>query len=173
MYDYARTAVFSSFSSLLSCCFIPAGDLFFHAGISYNDSKQERPDKGGSMPYIKSSFFTQIEEDLSLMEGHREAVRVGYFDRKFVKKVPPCQLHVNPDDEFASPEVGPNDAIISNYRQIALRNQALRQDVFSDPIIVQKLREDGYLILNGHHRWAGAVMAHVPKVRITISNDGL
>ena len=125
------------------------------------------------MPYIKSSFHKQIEEDLALTEGHRETVRVGYFERKFVKKVPPSQLHVNPDDEFASPEVGPNDAIISNYRQIALRSQALRQDVFSEPIIVQKLKEDGYLILNGHHRWAGALMAHVPKVCITITNDGV
>ena len=81
-------------------------------------------------------------------------------------------LHANPDDEFSMGTIGPNDSIISNYCQIARREYSLSEAVYDEPIIVNKLERDGYLILNGHHRWAGAIMAHVPKVRIAIVNPG-
>ena len=111
-----------------------------------------------------------IQKDLSMMEGRRETVKAGMLDRMRIRKVSPKQLHVNPDDEFSYPNIGPNDAIISNYCQLALRNSSLNLEVFDEPIIVNKLRVGGYLILNGHHRWAGAIRAHVKTVRISIEN---
>ena len=125
------------------------------------------------MSYSQSDIKERIRADLELMEGHRETVKANLLERRLVKTVPTTQLHVNPDDEFSFPEIGPNDAIIANYSQIALRGEAFDEPVFEEPIIVYKLREGGYMILNGHHRWAGAIRAHIAKVRISITNDGL
>ena len=111
-----------------------------------------------------------IREDLEKMEGKRDVVKAGVLDRMLIKKVPPKQLHVNPADEFSFPDIGPNDSIVTNYSQIARRSDSLGEPVFEDPIIVNKLREGGYLILNGHHRWAGAIQAHMKTVRIQITN---
>ena len=43
-------------------------------------------------------------------------------------------------------------------------------NVYPEPIIVNRLKMGDYLILNGHHRWAGAVKAGVPKVRILVTD---
>lgn len=125
------------------------------------------------MSYQRSEFYQYIRKDLALTEGHRETVKAGFLETKKARKVPTSMLHVNPDDEFSSPDVGPNEAIIANYSQIARRSQAFEEPVFDEPIIVHKLKAGGYMILNGHHRWAGAIRAHVPKVRIIATNDGV
>ncbi len=122
------------------------------------------------MRYGKSAFDKIISENLKKTEGHREVVKAGLTERIGVKKVSPSMLYVNPDDEFSFPDIGPSDSIIENYCQIARRNYALGMPVFSDPIVVNKLRQGGYMILNGHHRWAGATKARIPKVRISIVN---
>lgn len=111
-----------------------------------------------------------IREDLEEMDGKRDVVKAGVLDRMLIKKVPPRQLHVNPVDEFSFPDIGPNESIVTNYSQIARRNDSLGEPVFEEPIVVNKLRGGGYLILNGHHRWAGAVQAYVKTVRIQITN---
>ncbi|MBP3241914.1 MAG: ParB N-terminal domain-containing protein [Oribacterium sp.] len=35
---------------------------------------------------------------------------------------------------------------------------------WGDPIIVEKMYPDGYMILNGHHRWAAATRLGLKKV---------
>ena len=117
-----------------------------------------------------SAIMVMIREDLAKTEGHREGVKVNALERLMVKKVSPSELHVNPDDEFTHPEVGPNEAIVENYSQIARRDTEMSNLVYKEPIIVYKLRVGGYMMLNGHHRWAGAIRACVPKVRIQITN---
>ena len=42
--------------------------------------------------------------------------------------------------------------------------------VYEEPIEVVKLRDGSYMMLNGHHRWAGAIMAGMKSVRIHIEN---
>ena len=120
------------------------------------------------MAFEKSVMHTKIREDLEAMEGKRDPVKANVFEKMLVKKASPSDLHVNPADEFTHADVGPNDAIMENYCQIARRNEALGMPVFEEPIQVNKLKAGGYLILNGHHRWAGAVKACVPKIRIQI-----
>ena len=109
-----------------------------------------------------------IQEDLKRMEGHRETVKAGLLEKAGIKKVSPSKLHVNPDDEFSSPDIGPNESIVENYSSLARRQYALGNPVFEEPLQVNKLRQGDYLILNGHHRWAGAIRACVPTIRIRI-----
>lgn len=109
-----------------------------------------------------------IQEDLKKMEGHRDPVKAGFLEKMGPKKVKPTELHVNPDDEFTFPNIGPNSAIVENYSAIARREYGLNGKVFEEPVQVNKLREGGYLILNGHHRWAGAMRARIPSIRIRV-----
>ena len=122
------------------------------------------------MAYGLTDMSRRIAEDLKMMEGHRATVKAYLFEKIGTRKVSPDKLHVNPDDEFSDPNIGPNNAIIENYSQIARRNSAEGLLVYEEPIIVNKLREGGYLILNGHHRWAGAIRARVKEVRISITD---
>ena len=124
------------------------------------------------MASAKSAMHQKIQDDLAQMEGRRVVVKTGFFEKMFKKKVKPEELHVNPDDEFTHADIGPNDAIMENYCQLARRDQSLGLPVFDEPIHVNKLRDGGYLILNGHHRWAGAVKARIPKIRIVIADPG-
>ena len=123
------------------------------------------------MAYVTSSFFSYVEDDLKGLPERGRPVKVNALSRLRILKVSPGMLHANPEDEFCNPEIGPNDAIISNYAQIARRTR--EGAIYDEPIIVNKLERDGYLILNGHHRWAGAIMSHMPKVRIQVTNDGI
>lgn len=122
------------------------------------------------MAYERSFIITRIREDLEKMDELRQVVKAGPFETLLVKKVSPEELHVNPADEFTFPDIGPNESIIENYSQIARRSEALKMEVFEEPILVNKLKNGGYLILNGHHRWAGALKARVKKIRIKVQN---
>ena len=114
----------------------------------------------------------RIKDDIESYHGHPDTVKPGFLEKAGIKKVPPSRLHANPDDEFSDPRIGPNDSIISNYSQIARRNYSTGDAVYQEPIMVNKLRQGDYLILNGHHRWAGALLACVPTVRIRILDPG-
>ncbi len=109
-----------------------------------------------------------IQEDLKKMKGRLEPVKAGFLEKKIPKKVKPAELHVNPADEFTFPNIGPNYAIVENYSALARRLYSLEEKVFDEPLQVNKLKHGGYLILNGHHRWAGAVRARVPSIRIQV-----
>ena len=109
-----------------------------------------------------------IQEDLHNMEGRRETVKAGLLEKLHPKKVKPSVLHVNPSDEFTFPDIGPNAAIVENYCTLARRLYSMGQRVFDEPLQVNKLKQGGYLILNGHHRWAGAIRACVPTIRIQV-----
>ncbi|MBP3900587.1 MAG: ParB N-terminal domain-containing protein [Blautia sp.] len=122
------------------------------------------------MAYSPTALASFIQEDLDKMEGKLEPVKVNPLMRFGVKKVSPFELHVNPDDEFSMPGIGPNGSIVDNYCKIARSEDALGRPVYEEPIIVVKLRSEGYMMLNGHHRWAGAIRAGVTKVRIIIEN---
>ncbi|MBO7709865.1 MAG: ParB N-terminal domain-containing protein [Lachnospiraceae bacterium] len=110
----------------------------------------------------------RIKNDIESYHGNPDTVKPGVLEKMGTKKVPPARLHANPDDEFSDPRIGPNDSIISNYSQIARWNHSSGMPVYEEPIMVNKLRQGDYLILNGHHRWAGALQANVPTVRIKI-----
>ena len=96
-------------------------------------------------------------------------VKAGLLRRAAIRKALCKQLHPNPDDEFCSPDIGPNEEIIAKYRHLLSQMDGLTIiHAFGSPITVEKIRPDGYLILNGHHRWAAALQRGVRKVPIEI-----
>ena len=111
-----------------------------------------------------------VHEELKKYDGIYLPVRAGFLEQLFVKKLPPKRLHPNPDDEFCIAEVGPSDEVISKYVKQIRFNQMHSMPIFDEPLIIEKIRPDGYMLLNGHHRWAAALMLEVKKVPVSVTN---
>lgn len=118
------------------------------------------------------NLLAKLDEDLKLYDGKRDPVKAGFFERKFKKKAAPSELHVNPEDEFCDPNIGPNNEIVQGYSREIRRRTGLHERPFDDPIEVTKIKQGGYMILNGHHRWLAAVKKNLKKVPIDIVNPG-
>ena len=43
---------------------------------------------------------------------------------------------------------------------------------FDEPIMVAKMKEGDYKIINGHHRWAAAIKTELKQVRVVVTNPG-
>ena len=119
---------------------------------------------------LRSSFFDYVQEDLNAYDGKREVVSASFMERHFKKHISPLEMHVNPDDEFADPNIGPNDRIINEYAHEIPRLLRFHEEIFPSPVILYKLAVGGYLILNGHHRWAAAIKTGQGKIRAAIEN---
>lgn len=124
----------------------------------------------------KKEFENFIENEVDKLQGVYYPVKAGFFDQAFVHKLPCSKLHPNPYDEFCHPEVGPSYEIVSRYERDYrslnghLSSAAFMNSNIKEPIMVQKLAPDGYMILNGHHRWAGAMRAGLEKIPVQIVN---
>ncbi len=119
----------------------------------------------------QKSFQAFLEEEVKKVQGIYVPVRSTALRRMIIMSAPPKHLHPNPDDEFCFPDIGPNYAIITQYvKKIAEARFKAERYVFEEPITVQKIRPDGYLILNGHHRWAAALRTKENRVPIRIVN---
>ena len=124
-----------------------------------------------------TSFQALLKEEIDRVKGVYYPVRAGFLRRIACKKAGVRSLHPNPEDEFCVPEIGPSYAIIGRYqRQYADQRDQMpgprheSESTIREPIIVQKARPDGYMILNGHHRWAAAIRAGFSTVKIKIVN---
>ena len=119
-------------------------------------------------------FQDFLQEEVARVKSVYYPVRAGFLQRVFKRQARPQSLHPNPDDIFCDPKIGPNFGIINgyadDYRQPFLPKYSFKQDSLREPIMVHKARPDGYLILNGHHRWAAATQVGIPKVKIRIVN---
>lgn len=118
----------------------------------------------------KTEFEKKIYEDVQNQKGTSFTVHASLFERLLVKKTAVTNLHPNADDEFTFENIGPSFKIIGEYEEkfrYALRHN---QPVFDDALIVEKLHPKGYLLLNGHHRWAAAMRCQIKKVPIKIVN---
>lgn len=128
------------------------------------------------MPHDKREFQLFIEEEVNKLKGVYYPVRAGFFSRNFVHKLPCDRLHPNPYDEFCLPEVGPSYDIISRYERDyrsldgSLSSASFLNSGIAQPIMVQKISPEGYMILNGHHRWAAAMRAGFKKIPVQIVN---
>ena len=117
-----------------------------------------------------------LADEVSRYKGVAVPVRTPLLHRLVTDELPLRKLHPNPDDEFCFPEIGPNESIVSGYVHEFSRfgkdttaAKLAGSHVF-DPIQVQKIRPDGYMILNGHHRWAAAMRTGRRKIRVKIVN---
>ena len=121
-----------------------------------------------------TEFQTFLDEEVKKVKGIYYPVKAGFLRRMVIKTAAVEKLHPNPGDEFCFPEIGPNYEIISNYVKDYsslngnLSNRQFLQSGASEPLMVEKTKPDGYMLLNGHHRWAAARRAGLKKVPIKI-----
>ncbi|AOZ95403.1 ParB N-terminal domain-containing protein [Butyrivibrio hungatei] len=111
-----------------------------------------------------------IAEEMARFEGRCFPVKTGMIKRLLTKRQRCKNLHPNPDDEFSKPEVGPSYRIISEYEQKIRRAKEHTYEEEKDPIIIEKMYPEGYMIINGHHRWAAALRMGVPDIFVKIVN---
>ena len=122
----------------------------------------------------KTEFQIFLEDEINKVKGIYYPVKAGFFRRLFIKDAPCDRIHPNPGDEFCSPEVGPNYEIISGYERDFRVTGGKQTDLHfmkskaEEPLMVEKTRPEGYMILNGHHRWAAAHRAGLKKIGIKI-----
>ena len=111
-----------------------------------------------------------VQEQINKYDGVAHALKASLPERMFRKTMNVKYMHPNPVDEFTHKDVGPSFRILNEYRE-QLR-QAKREGgrIFDEKIIVEKMAPDGYLILNGHHRWAAATLERQKKVRVSVVN---
>lgn len=112
-----------------------------------------------------------MEEIAGYSEG-REVVKAGILEILSLRYLPPEQMHPNPEDEFCDPDVGPSEQIVEEYVLKAQKNLMAGVDSFDEPIMVAKMNDGGYMIINGHHRWAAAIKTELKRVRVVIANPG-
>ena len=117
-----------------------------------------------------------IEEEVGKIKGKYVFVRAGIFERAMVRKISCQKLHPNPEDEFCRPEIGPNQEIISRYEKVFRESRydpevlRFRETDAGKPLEIQKILPDGYMILNGHHRWMAALWVGVSNLPVRIVN---
>ena len=119
---------------------------------------------------MATDFEKFIAEEIEKEKGLYIPVKAGMMERMTVKSAPCTSLHPNPEDEFCIPDVGPSYRIISKYVDEINQNQRKGKPIFEEPVIVEKVRPDGYMLLNGHHRWAAALKMGVKSIPIKIVN---
>ena len=118
----------------------------------------------------KTEFEQFIQDEIEKQKGISVPVKAGFVERMATKKLDCDQLHPNPDDEFSFPDIGPNFEIISDYMKQIRERMGHGFPPFEDPVIVEKIRPEGYRLLNGHHRWAAAVRLGVQSIPVKIVN---
>ena len=117
-----------------------------------------------------------LSEELARYKSIYVPVKSSLLRRTLVRKVRCKKLHPNPNDEFCLPEVGPNYAIISKYEQQFLSPKTvgytggLKYSEDDEALTIERIRPDGYMILNGHHRWAAAHRIGKRRVPVKIVN---
>lgn len=115
-------------------------------------------------------YTRYVLEDIEKYKNTRKIKKSGIIERLIIKRISPKKLHPNPDDEFSIDSVGPNFSIVSKYVEEARLLEARDMTIFEEPIIVEKMAPDGYMLINGHHRWFAAVRMNIKKLHINITN---
>ena len=115
-----------------------------------------------------TQFEEFIAEEIKTLKGVYVPVKAGILRRALIRETRCDKLHPNPDDEFCMPKVGPNYGIISDYMNRFREERGHSRQYCDERLVVEKIRPDGYLILNGHHRWAAALRLGYPRIPIEI-----
>ena len=125
------------------------------------------------MAAVKTEFTEFIADDIKKYEGVRIPLKTPFLVRAFKKWTKCSNIHPNPDDEFCFPDIGPNYGIISDYEK-KMRNEMEHGgspwDCIDERLMVERMHPEGYMLINGHHRWAAAMRVGVKKAPIKILN---
>lgn len=123
------------------------------------------------MNLLPNDYNEFVLKRIKNYNGNPKVMKAGLLERISTTKVNPERLYPNPDDEFSMEKIGPSMSIVTDYERKARALKESGQTIFNKPVIVEKMKEeDGYLILNGHHRWYASLRAGVKKLRIKIVN---
>ena len=119
----------------------------------------------------KTRFDAFLTEEINRLKGITVPIKANLFERIFIHKIPWKKVHPNPNDEFCDPKIGPNYGIISRYED-TIRNamKHAQRDFIEEALIVEKIHPEGYMILNGHHRWAAAIRMNIARIPVRIVN---
>ena len=117
-------------------------------------------------------FRDFLREEIEKTKGKCYPVNTNLLLRMIVGSARVDKLHPNPEDEFCLPEVGPDEEIISRYTQELSMARKIDPGklMFPDPLIVLRVKPKGYMILNGHHRWAAAWKLGERRIKVQIVN---
>ncbi len=115
-------------------------------------------------------FKEFVANDVNNQKGIFHPIKASFLERLFVKKVSCKRLHPNASDEFTFSDIGPSYRIISEYEKNFRHYLSKGQRLELEPLTIEKLRPRGYLILNGHHRWAAAMRVGLKRVPVEIVN---
>ena len=108
---------------------------------------------------------------MARIKGVCVPLRSSLLRRLLVRQLSVRKMHPNPDDEFSQPEYGPNPGIIARYEKEIRSALRHRERLFlGDPLIMERIRPDGYMLLNGHHRWAAALNVGLPRLPVRVVN---
>ncbi|MCR5421932.1 MAG: ParB/Srx family N-terminal domain-containing protein [Lachnospiraceae bacterium] len=115
---------------------------------------------------VKTELSEFIANDIKKYGSERFPVKTGLFKRLFKKWTKCVNLHPNPDDEFCFPDIGPNYSIITDY-ETRIRDFIVQGygpwGKIKERLMVEAIHPDGYMLINGHHRWAAALRLGVKK----------
>lgn len=117
-----------------------------------------------------SQFYDFLQEEVKKYKGIYMPVKASLFRRALIRRASCRRLHPNPEDEFCFPEIGPNEEILGHYKERLFQMEGQPLQAFGVPITVEKIKPNGYMILNGHHRWAAAMQLNIHRVPIEIVN---
>lgn len=120
----------------------------------------------------KSKLDEYVSEEVNKYKGVSRPLRASLLRRLFIRFIACKKLHPNPDDEFCDPSIGPNNEILSNYAETIRVGKQKERDArfFDEPVLVERMYPEGYMLLNGHHRWGAAIRMGLPKIRVKIVN---
>ena len=122
------------------------------------------------MAATRTELDDYIAAQINKYKGICMPKKAGMLERMIKRKLPCDCLHPNPADEFCIPEVGPSYRIIGEYEDKIRKARQYDLDLFDEPVMIEKMSPDGYLILNGHHRWAAAMRCGVRRIPVRIVN---
>lgn len=125
------------------------------------------------MAAVKTEFTEFIANDIKKYDGVRMPLKTSLLKRAFKRWAKCTSLHPNPDDEFCFPDIGPNYGIISDYEKKMRINMERGNGVWDgidERLMVERMHPNGYMIINGHHRWAAAIRLGIKKAPIQILN---
>lgn len=117
-----------------------------------------------------NEFMQFVIEDVEKYKDNYKPVKASILERLLRKKANPSSLHPNFEDEFSIPGIGPNFEIIGNYKNEIITTAHMVGLMFPQAIIVEKMKPEGFLIINGHHRWAAAKQMGLKAMKVKVVN---
>ena len=122
------------------------------------------------MAMNNTEFGAFLKETLENQKDIYVPVNSTFFEKLIHTHAKCLDIHPNPEDEFCYPNVGPSYRIIGEYEAKYLDSIRGGEKPMIEPLTVIKAHPNGYVLVNGHHRWAAALKCGVKKVPIHIIN---